>query len=484
MVMISSVKFKVDVINSIINDENINSLKTIPSNYPYCNLFSGTTGIDDYALNHIKKVVAGMYDILYNDCKKIFCSSDPEQDINRESEDYKFIRQIVSELREDNKVFLLYAALYHDIGKSKIRPRHGVEGADIIKDSKKAERDYFSGLGFKRSDLFILSDLIRFHDYLAMIGTGEVSYLIFAEVLSPISNISLSHPRCFKKFMNYLLLLNLADVAGSMPCIDGETFSVFMHDFNKIYAICNHYVDKDGDFQQEDYMAIVSKLLVLSENHAYERLRRLLRTGFSKLNNNAKDDKKLEKLRDYEIWITDKTDSFDEDNNDPMIGDHAAPCPDIQSPRSISSWFSRDYEKKRKDMVPINACLRGINVKPEFCTKFSFICKLDYFLGFIEKLFYEVVCIEIDKQEDMRKNPHDLRLDISMILVDIINMLVEEYGEFTVNNSKICLGFERFFDFPRHDKLYRRLTGADGEFKEAEALTRFRNNIALWRINP
>jgi hypothetical protein len=35
-----------------------------------------------------------------------------------------------------------------------------------------------------------------------------------------------------------------------------------------------------------------------------------------------------------------------------------------------------------------------------------------------------------------------------------------------------------------HDKMLMRLTGMDGEFKEAEAFTKIRNLAALWVIRP
>jgi hypothetical protein len=63
-------------------------------------------------------------------------------------------------------------------------------------------------------------------------------------------------------------------------------------------------------------------------------------------------------------------------------------------------------------------------------------------------------------------------------------MLVEEYGDFTLNNTKIGLGFERFNGVQNKDKMLRRLTGVHGEFKEAEAFTKLRNIIVLWVIRP
>ena len=56
-----------------------------------------------------------------------------------------------------------------------------------------------------------MSDLIRFHDYLAMVQTGETTYLTFVEVLCPITNIGIEQN--VQKFLDYLLLINLADAS-------------------------------------------------------------------------------------------------------------------------------------------------------------------------------------------------------------------------------------------------------------------------------
>jgi|WetSurSiteA1Bulk_404760.scaffolds.fasta_scaffold196018_1 hypothetical protein len=74
-----------------------------------------------------------------------------------------------------------------------------------------------------------------------------------------------------------------------------------------------------------------------------------------------------------------------------------------------------------------------------------------------------------------------------MTVVELINILVEQYGDLTSNNTKIGLGFERYKDLSKmggHKKMLRRLTGVDGEYKTAEAFTKLRNMAVLWVIRP
>lgn len=438
-------------------------------------------------LEHFEDVVRAMNNLLNNKAREVIDLSGSRNSIAQDSKGHKKNLKTIIEnknLKED-KDLLLYTALYHDIGKAIIRPRHGPEGADIIKDSGLKDRKKFYDLGFKRPDFFFMSDLIRFHDYLAMVGTGEVSYLIFAEVLSPISNLSLFSAEYAERFLDYLLLLNLADIAGSIEGkVSSEDFTVLMHDFKVIKSAHDNISKKVyGDIFKEkpphdkimsevhketiparDYIDILSELQRLAENHTSERLRRLLRIGFKDL---IKQDEKIKGSSEYKKWIENKY----------SLEGYLKP-PD--------KWFIRDYENGINDMIPIIASLRGINVKQEFYTRFAFICKLDYMLGFICDLFGKVIEIEIKKKEEERKSPHDLRRDLAMTLVGLINTLVELFGDFTSNNTKIGLGFERFKEMhdPQKGKMLERLTGEAGNFKEAEALTKLRNSVVLWVIAP
>jgi|LGVF01.1.fsa_nt_gb hypothetical protein len=460
------------------------ALKTYNDDLPHAELLQKIE--DKKVIKHIEDVVKHMYNLLYNRHDEVLNLNGTENSIDPNVHDV--LKDIIVHFKEKDKYRLLYTALYHDIGKAVIKARHGPEGADIIKDSCLEDREKFYNLGLKRPDFFLISDLIKFHDYLGMAGTGEVSYLIFDEVLYPVSNLSLSRPMYAEKFLDYLLLLNLADIAGSSEEeVTNETFILLMHDFDVIKRAHNNISKTiyEKSFQKkvsDDDMCAVHKMTIparnhnniqselqkLAEYHTSERLRRLLREGFKKLIKNNK----FEGLTDYKAWMNEK---YQEELQIYV--------------KTPDEWFFRDYKEKKEelhDLFPIIASLRGINVKQEFYAKFAFFCKLDYMLGFLRELFETVITIEIEKKKEERKSPHDLRRDLAMTLVELINTLVGEFGDFTSNNTKIGLGFERFMEMygPQKVEMLKRLAGERGNFKEVEALTKLRNSVVLWVITP
>lgn len=301
-------------------------------------------------LDHIQSVIEAMNNLFDGKFDKIL-----DESISKRNVEYRTLKKIVESL-EKRKYFLLYAALFHDIGKSIIKPRHGLEGADIIKDSGIGERQQFYNLGFNRSDFFLMSDLIRYHDYLAMVGTGKVSYQIFSEVLNPISNISLSkHP---DTFLDLLLLLNISDIVGSIGRLDLEDFTTLMYDFRVIKRahesiakkLNNSLLNPDSTKSIEEMhketisfrtlAEVICELQRLTENHTAERLRRLLRNSF-------KASIQIPAFTEYEKSIKDGKDLKDQ-----FI--------DLDA----SQWFIRLDDVI--DIVPIVVCLRGINVKRDF----------------------------------------------------------------------------------------------------------------------
>jgi len=428
-------------------------------------------------LEHIEDVVGYMNKLLDKRFEDVLVLDSK----SRKSDEYGNLEEIVGKLDREAQGLLLCTALYHDIGKAIIRPRHGPEGADIIKDSGSEDRERFFSLGFYRSDIYLMSDLIRFHDYLAMVGTGETSYLTFTEVLHPVTNISLTNE---DKFLNYLLLLNLADMAGTIGKISSEYFTGLMRDFKlikkahydisrKVYEDIFKKKPEEDISESElhgktvsarDLVDVISELKRLTENTTSERLRRILRAGFE---TSVARLRVQNQLQAYERWINQQY------RTQTRSGQY-------QVAKRFDKWFVRD------DIAPVIASLRGLNIGQEFYTKFAFICKLDYELGFITGLCEEKLKIEIQKSPSGRSSGHDLRRDLALCLVKLIDTLVRLFGDFASNNTRIGLGFERITQMdPIHkERFLRRLTGADGGFKEAEAVTKLRNSINLWVITP
>jgi len=435
-------------------------------------------------LEHIGAVVQCMGELMEGDYTKILdldskCIGTERLKRLKRTKEFESLREVVENLNKEAKELLLCTALYHDIGKAIIRPRHGPEGADIIKDSGYKDREMFYDLGFRRSDIFLMSDLIRFHDYLGMLGTGETSYLTFTELLYAVTNPSIAVE---ERFLDYLVLLNLVDIAGTIGKISCEDFVRLIHDFElikkahedisrKVYEDIFKEKPKGVSWQKlhkksvaaRDLIDVMSELQRLAENSTSERLRRMLRaalkTGVEQI-----DERELD---NYEEWV--------------RVQYERVPG-EYPKPKELKEWFAPH------DIIPIVASLRGLNIGQAFYTQFAFICKFDYLHGFIRDLFKQMIRIELNKNknEDRRRSPHDLRRDLALCVIELINTLVDLFGGFTSNNTRIGLGFERFTKMDQHHKerLLRRITGEDGVFKQAEACTKIRNSTNLWIIIP
>ena len=417
---------------------------------------------------------------------------------------FKLIGNIVSKINtKSKKDFLLYTALYHDIGKIVVKGRHGPIGADIIKDSGEKERKRFYDSGFGSHDeILLMSDLIRFHDYFGTLQTGEASYSLFVEVLSPVTNYSLSINEYKDDFLDYLFLISVSDVFSSIRQeYIKEIFTIMSHDYyiiketDKDIENKNIYIGKNAQNDFDDIVSrnlddIIGLLRTKSEYHTFERLRRLLRSGFNRI-----DERSLEKYKNL------ATNVFSEESNKYS-----------KEVFLVKEWFKRYPDDNFNDINPIMACLRAINVKKEFYTEFALICKIDYGIGFITEFLRELIRAEISKdgirtaltpcfenldiQDDIIKNeiekvgtlqtPHNLRRDLAMSVVELINNIIETYGQSTSDETRIGIGLERLSNISdkEREKIIKRFKGEKGVFKKAEAYARIRTDFNFWIIKP
>lgn len=125
---------------------------------------------------------------------------------------------------------LMLAAFYHDIGKTVVDHRHGMEGAFILADHtmrslyqmRSIAEAYSAGNPWEREDLLEISNFLYFHDSFGTLGTGESSYTALPEILDRIKRSSLrrEEPRADQIALSDNLLfdlwvLNLADILAS-----------------------------------------------------------------------------------------------------------------------------------------------------------------------------------------------------------------------------------------------------------------------------
>ncbi len=458
-----------EIIDDLLTHGLVSTLSAHITDLPYVDIFN-LVNTDKVFVTHIDAVIANMNKLLEGSIDAV---------VDLPPEDRAKLAKIIASIPKDEKVFLLFTALYHDIGKAINKPRHGAVGADLILRSKGPIRRQFYAIGFTRRQIYLLSNLIRFHDYLAGVGTGEISYLAFAEVLYPVSNMCLVDEESRRVFFNYLLLTNLADVAGSLrKQVDIATSMAIMSDFEiitrahenisrKVSAECG---ELEGNMSSTAYNVhmkcmvernlghIMPELRRIAEDNTIERVRRLLRTGF------LRAIQSLSNLDEYKQWVLD---DYAKGNN---------------TPKKVDNWFMKDY--LYNDVMPIVASLNAINVKNDFYEQLAFICKLDYELSFVKTLIRSMVEDEQLKPPNLRKGPHNFRRDLAMTLVVFLNTLVDLFGCFTKNNTRIGMGFERmeFQDTPYKKELLRRLSGDEGVFKQTEVMTAFKHSVNVWII--
>jgi hypothetical protein len=120
------------------------TLRDHEKSLPHAELLQKMVRLGKKDVGHFEAVVKHMNNLLNNKAHEVIDLSGSRNSIAQDSKGYKNLKIIIENknLKED-KDLLLYTALYHDIGKAIIRPRHGPEGADIIKDSGLKDRKKF-----------------------------------------------------------------------------------------------------------------------------------------------------------------------------------------------------------------------------------------------------------------------------------------------------------------------------------------------------
>jgi hypothetical protein len=125
---------------------------------------------------------------------------------------------------------LMLASFYHDIGKTIVNHRHGMEGAFIIADHTTRSlaqldtiiKKYSKKVSLEREDLLEISNLLSYHDSFGTFGTGESSYTLLTEIIDRIKRGGLKYlgeTKLQKEYCNRTLfdlwVLNIADIIVS-----------------------------------------------------------------------------------------------------------------------------------------------------------------------------------------------------------------------------------------------------------------------------
>lgn len=239
--------------------------------------------------------------------------------------------------KEDFGPFFRLLALYHDVGKFIIHERHPLIGWHLIKDVYQQEVEAYLyplllGIPYNEWDNRDLSELskyekrlisifeavIRFHDLFGVLSTGEGSLPVMVDLV-PLTG---ARPQDAKELFSLLMLLNLADLYGSVPEVLPEKVNFFCDDWK---LLCDAIESAKGNRQR-----FFAKLLRKEQqtDRTIERIGRLMNEG---------------------------------------------------APRE---WRGQPINDRLTDMFA-GSTLAGMHA---FCTNFALFCKLDYALAFKLKI--------------------------------------------------------------------------------------------------
>ncbi len=158
-----------------------------------------------------------------------------------ENESNKLAKIISYDEKDTLRIFtLMLAAFYHDLGKTVINRRHGMEGFIILSNHKSKSWYQLKQIGgkyidekyryFEREDLLFVSELVLNHDVFGTLSTGESAYQKLINFIVNVKHYSADYKKtestsnfCFKKIKEWssrylfdLWILNVADIMTSI----------------------------------------------------------------------------------------------------------------------------------------------------------------------------------------------------------------------------------------------------------------------------
>ena len=314
-----------------------------------------------------------------------------KDNIAREEELDTLCNTVAYEKEPSMRTFnLMLAGLYHDIGKTITGPRHGMEGYTILAFHTSKARyqinqivsNYSEKYSFHRDDLLYVADLVFYHDQFGTISTGEDSYLRLEEVISAIKNYCGKYvnerEKWQQRYLFDLWVLNVADIIASLNdkyifqkvWLDSNESSQRIRDFFRgdttmaesktpgaylAYDVSTLFDIMKGSCQGENAdepTTLQTSLYPYSLSHTVERIRRLIKSSLQGPLKNILDHSSDEKYIGYMKKVASFTKQLSDRDWDTSI---------IRSIHSIG-----DFQ--------------------EFCRRLSWIGKMDYALGFFQKI--------------------------------------------------------------------------------------------------
>jgi hypothetical protein len=351
---------------------------------------------------HIQNAIAFMNQILIAGKREV-AKKGAEDDFwrqhleNQDDVEFKtFIRDAMDEFKENrNQIepFLRIAAFYHDIGKYINRERHPTIGWYIVQnlepDERRALETILDGDNVEEEKLSLfrlLMVILRDHDQFGVLSTGEASYPILLNSITHSDDVDDQI-----KIITALMLLNLADIAATVPVLSEEIIEKLKQDYEwftenlRTYARIKTEASsrrKDGGSGPSTNVGIESfddfVIRVSSqEDRVCKRIHRLVTTTVEDLINLDLSQYK------EDDWIKDVKAAC------PFLTDELKGLRDIRLVRdAYHTVFSSDTSRR------------------EFASVFTHICKMDYGKRFLNRLIGYWI-IEASNQKEAAKKQRE-----------------------------------------------------------------------------
>ena len=284
---------------------------------------------------------------------------------------------------------LMLAAFLHDIGKTIVDHRHGMEGAIILSEHTSLSWYQLNIIAskyaadFQRNDLLFVADLLSYHDQFGTLSTGEAGYAQLNDLIQKIKRYSLKHTNRSKqvewsqRYLFDLWLLNIADIIVSVKdkwkrqreWLKEETSIGKIEEFltknpHHIYTlthdlhISNQLLHSINNHRHTDiYYDMREMTQSYSDRHVVERINRLICTCILKSVETIDSKTKSKKTKSKKLFQ--------------KILDNLK-IEECLSESEVTSSIERAV-----------SATRGWE---EFCCRFSWIGQMDYSLGFFIKI--------------------------------------------------------------------------------------------------
>jgi hypothetical protein len=277
--------------------------------------------------------------------------------------------------KEHELQFLRFVTLYHDIGKVIHRDKHPMLSKHVLESMEENNRKIFLHIFDKESEFYSMLALVGHHDLFGNFCTGEASKTAYIEA----SGLRLRKIEEAKKIIDYLLVLNMADIYGTIGPLSKERVSMIMDDWTYFNEVIQ---SKDIRSKSE-----LENRIIESEQEPEKNVERLKRILISS------------------VMYGEKT----------LLNREA---------RSVLC------EKITSDLIRSTLMKQLGPELQTFCRDFALICKLDYALRFMTSLSDKWISknkISIDKIETCRL---ELEILVNTIL-EVLIRLVRCYSDLT-----------------------------------------------------